>query len=194
MLWLLAPLAVAILISGLDDLAVDIAWAVEWVHRKLRPRASMFPPGPRQLEAAPLHRIAILLPLWQEAEVIARMLEHNFAAIRYPDYHIFAGAYPNDPATQAAVRTVAQRFANIHLVLCPHDGPTSKADCLNWIYQHICLYEEQNGVVFEVIVTHDAEDLIHPEELRWINAYATHFGFIQIPVLALATPFWSFTH
>jgi adsorption protein B len=36
--------------------------------------------------------------------------------------------------------------------------------------------------------------LIHPEELRWINAYATRFDFIQVPVLALATPFWSFTH
>ncbi len=78
--------------------------------------------------------------------------------------------------------------------MCPHDGPTSKADCLNWIYQHVGLYEEQNGIAFDIIVTHDAEDLIHPEELRWINAYATHFDFIQIPVLALATPFWSFTH
>jgi adsorption protein B len=78
--------------------------------------------------------------------------------------------------------------------VCPHDGPTSKADCLNWIYQHVGLYEEQNDIAFEVIVTHDAEDLIHPEELRWINAYAERFDYIQIPVLALATPFWSLTH
>ncbi len=45
-----------------------------------------------------------------------------------------------------------------------------------------------------MIVTHDAEDLIHPEELRWINYYSARFDFIQTPVLALPTPFWEFTH
>ena len=39
-----------------------------------------------------------------------------------------------------------------------------------------------------MIVTHDAEDLIHPEELRWINYYAGRFDFIQTPVLPLPTP------
>jgi len=194
MLWALAPLALAILISGLDDLAIDIAWAAAWMTRKVRRQAPLFPPGPRQLDSAPVHRIAVVLPLWHEHDVIARMIEHNIASIRYPDYHIFAGAYPNDAATQAAVRSVCERFANVHLVLCPHDGPTSKADCLNWIYQHLCLYEEQNQERFDVLVTHDAEDLIHPEELRWINFYSTRYDFIQTPVLALATPLLALTH
>jgi adsorption protein B len=194
MLWALAPLAAAILVSGLDDLAIDIAWAAAWLKRKVRRQAPLFPPGPRQLDSAPVHRIAIVLPLWREHDVIARMIEHNIAAIRYPNYHIFAGAYPNDAATQAAVRGVCERFANVHLVLCPHDGPTSKADCLNWIYQHLCLYEEQNQERFDVVVTHDAEDLIHPEELRWINFYSTRYDFIQTPVLALATPLRALTH
>jgi adsorption protein B len=122
------------------------------------------------------------------------MLEHNLAAIRYPSYHIFAGIYANDALTEEAVASISERFSNVHLAVCPHDGPTSKADCLNWIYQHVGLYEEQNNIAFDIIVTHDAEDLIHPEELRWINAYAERFDFIQIPVLALATPFWSLTH
>ena len=43
-------------------------------------------------------------------------------------------------------------------------------------------------------MTHDAEDLIHPEELRWINYYAARFDFIQTPVLALRTPFFALTH
>ncbi len=47
----------------------------------------MFPPGPRQLESAPQRTIAILVPLWHEHDVIARMLEHNLASIRYSDYH-----------------------------------------------------------------------------------------------------------
>ncbi len=136
----------------------------------------------------------MLVPLWHEHAVIGKMLEHNFASIRYSDYHIFAGCYPNDALTQEAVQAAAARFPNVHLALCPHDGPTSKADCLNWVFQHLLLEEESRGELFEVIVTHDAEDLIHPEELRWINYYSGRFDFIQTPVLALPTPFREFTH
>jgi len=191
---LLAPLAAALLASALDDLAVDAAWCAAWLHRKLRPRASLFPPGPLQLDSAPRLRIAIVVPLWQEHEVIGRMLEHNAASIRYPGYHIFCGAYPNDARTQAAVRSAAEKLPRIHLVLCPHDGPTSKADCLNWIFQHIGLYEERCQTRFDVIVMHDAEDIIHPDELRWINYYAARYDFIQTPVLPLAAPLRNFTH
>jgi adsorption protein B len=190
----LVPLAIAILLSGLDDLTIDAAWAFSWLRGKWNPEARMFPPGPRQLESAPQRSIAILVPLWREQDVIAQMLEHNVASIRYSGYHFFAGAYPNDDLTQHAVRSVAERFPNVHLALCPHDGPTSKADCLNWIYQRLILYEEETGERFDIIVTHDAEDLIHPEELRWINYYAARFDFIQTPVLALRTPFFAWTH
>ena len=193
-LCMLAPLAIAILISGLDDLVIDIAWAAAWIRNRFRPEADMFPPGPRQLESAPLRRIAIIVPLWHEHEVIARMIEHNLATIRYPDYHIFAGTYPNDELTQDAIRSVADRFPTVHLVLCPHDGPTSKADCLNWIYQHLGLYEQHSGERFDVVVTHDAEDLIHPDELRWINFYSARYDFVQTPVLALQTPLLAITH
>lgn len=191
---ILAPLAAAILISGLDDLVVDLAWAWNWLKSALRPAASLFPPGPRQLENAPRQRIAIFVPLWHEHQVIGQMLEHNLAAIRYPDYHFFAGCYPNDVETQEAVQAVARRFPQVHLALCPHPGPTSKADCLNWIYQHLLLLEESSGEVFDIVMLHDAEDLIHPEELRWTNYYAARYDFVQTPVLALATPLRKLTH
>jgi adsorption protein B len=191
---ILAPLSGAILVSGLDDLVVDVAWAWTWLKSALRPAASLFPPGPLQLENAPRQRIAIFVPLWREDKVIGRMLEHNLAAIRYPDYHFFAGCYPNDTDTQEAVRTVAKGFSQVHLALCPHAGPTSKADCLNWIYQHLLQFEESRGQIFDVVVIHDAEDLIHPEELSWINYYAARYDFVQTPVLALATPLREVIH
>ncbi len=186
-IWSLVPLALIFILSGLDDLAIDIAWLVAWLRS--RPRRKQLP-DPQ----APERPIAILVPLWKEHGVIARMLEHNLASLRYTNYHVFAGTYPNDDPTTAAVQAAAARFANVHPALCPHDGPTSKADCLNWIYQHVGLFEERTGERFELIVTHDAEDLIHPEELRWMNAYADRYDFIQIPVLALATPFAALTH
>ena len=122
------------------------------------------------------------------------MLEHNFASIRYRDYYIFAGCYPNDTLTQAAVRAAAARLPNVRMAVCPHDGPTSKADCLNWTFQHLLLEEETCGERFDVIVTHDAEDLIHPEELRWINFYTGRFDFVQTPVLPLPTPLRKLMH
>ena len=152
------------------------------------------PPGRRQLESAPRRKIAILVPLWHEHAVIADMLQHNIAAIRYPDYDIFAGCYPNDDQTQEAVRSVASRFPNVHMALCPHDGPTSKGDCLNWIYQHILLFEDQHNERFDLILTHDAEDMIHPDELRWINFYSGRYDFIQTPVLPMATPLREMIH
>jgi bacteriophage N4 adsorption protein B len=189
-LWALAPLAIILLISGLDDLEIDLAWIYAW----LSGRFTEFLPGEWRRNLAPTRRIAIFVPLWQEHAVVGQMLEHNLAAIRYPDYHIFAGAYPNDRLTQDAIRAVADRFPNVHLALCPHDGPTSKADCLNWIYQHVELYEEQTSERFDIVVTHDAEDLIHPDELQWINFYASRYDFIQIPVLAVTAPHTSLTY
>ena len=195
MLWMLAPLSLAVLASSLDDLAVDVFWAYEWLRSKFSPAANLFPPGERQLNCAPQRRIAILIPLWREHKVIRNMLEHNLAAIRYDAYDIIAGVYPNDPETQQAVRAVSKRFANVHLAVCPHDGPTSKADCLNWAFQRMLLLEERAaGNRFEVVIIHDAEDLIHADELRWINYYSARFDFIQTPVLPLATPLLALTH
>ena len=85
-------------------------------------------------------------------------------------------------------------FPNVHLSVCPHDGPTSKADCLNWIYQRMLLHEEQTGVRFDMVLTHDAEDLMDPDALRWINYYAQWNDFVQIPVLALPTPLRELSH
>ena len=56
------------------------------------------------------------------------MVEHNAAAINYENYHFFIGAYPNDDPTLDAVRDLESRFPQVHLAVCPHNGPTSKAD------------------------------------------------------------------
>jgi adsorption protein B len=122
------------------------------------------------------------------------MIEHNIAATRYGNYHFFVGAYPNDDATLDAVRDLETRFAHVHLAVCPHDGPTSKADCLNWIYQRMLLYEEHHTERFELVATHDAEDLIHPEALKNINEYSYEYDMIQVPVLPLPAGFPSIVH
>jgi bacteriophage N4 adsorption protein B len=43
--------------------------------------------------------------------------------------------------------------------VCPKDGPTNKAGCLNWVYAGIKHFEKENGITFEIFVMNDSEDL-----------------------------------
>ena len=176
-------LAIYIFLSGLDDLVFDLLWLFR------REGRSAPPPVPAREK-----RIAVFVPLWQEAEVIERMLEHNLAAIRYTKYEFFVGVYPNDEATKAAVRRVAARHARVHTAEVPHDGPTSKADCLNWIYQRLLEWEMRSGLRAEIVVIHDAEDLIHPDSFARFSRWIGEAGMLQEPVLALPTPAGELTH
>jgi adsorption protein B len=56
------------------------------------------------------------------------------------------------------------------------------------------LLEEERGYRFDMVLTHDAEDLIDPDALRWINYYGQEHDMVQIPVLALPTPFREISH
>jgi bacteriophage N4 adsorption protein B len=186
----LFPAALAVLISGLDDLTLNVICLWAWARGKSLPK-----PSASTVEK----HIAVFVPLWHEFQVIAGMVEHNVAAIDYDNYHFFIGAYPNDEATLSAVRELEARFPHVHLAVCPHDGPTSKADCLNWIYQRMLLFEEHHSeehqqAHFDIVVTHDAEDLIHPEAFSRINAYSDQFDMVQIPVLPLPTPLRDWVH
>jgi adsorption protein B len=184
----LFPAALAILISGLDDMALNVLCLRTWMWRGNQTRHDY------DDHTRPEKRIAVFVPLWHEHRVIGGMVDHNVAAINYDNYHFFIGAYPNDEPTLDAVRQLESRFPNVHLAVCPHDGPTSKADCLNWIYQRMLLFEEHHGGEFEIVITHDAEDLIHPESFSVTNAYADDYEMIQIPVLPLPTRFRNLLH
>lgn len=200
----LAPLAVWVVLSGLDDGIIAVAAAIAWIrmgisrergtHDSKRFKFGWSTPNDEDLAAAPARHMAVFVAAWREHRVIQNMLDHNVTRLRYPRFDLFVGAYPNDSRTLAAVREAMKRHPNVHLAVCPHDGPTSKADCLNWIYQRMILYEEEHGVQFDIIVTHDAEDIIDPDALLWINYYAQSHDMIQIPVLALPTPLREITH
>lgn len=177
-------LAVWILLSGLDDLFVLLVFL----------RCAFRPAPPVTLNPLIETSIAVFVPCWLEDRVIGDMVEHNISAIRYSNYAFFLGVYPNDEPTVDAVRRLESCHARVHVSLCPHDGPTSKADCLNWIYQRMLLYEEEHDARFDLILTHDAEDLIHPEALAEANRHAASYDFIQLPVLPLPTRFPGLTH
>jgi len=183
----LVPLALWILISGLDDLFISLAFALT--------RRQPFPwPAESDLDQAPERRIAILVPLWREHRVIGQMLEHNLAAIRYSAYDIFVGVYPNDDATARVVEEAARSHPRVHLVVGPHDGPTSKGDCLNWVYRGVGRHEALHGIHYDIVMTHDAEDLAHPDSLRLVNWFSRDYAMVQVPVLPLPTAAGELTH
>ena len=191
---LLIPLAIWVLINGLDDLIIDVAALYGYLRQHFATHLNQATPSEEQLDAAPPLLMAVFVALWKEHKVIRKMIENNVTKLRYQRFEFFVGAYPNDAPTLAAIREAMTQFPNVHLSVCPHDGPTSKADCLNWIYQRMLLHEEEHGVRFDMILTHDAEDLMDPDALRWINYYAQWNDFVQIPVLALSTPVLELTH
>jgi adsorption protein B len=143
---------------------------------------------------APEPAIAILVPCWQEAGVIERMLDTNLTAIDYSNYEVWLGVYPNDPETIARVAAAQERFPRIRYVVCPRPGPTTKADCLNAVYAELCAHESAAGRRYEIVMQHDAEDLIHPRALREIREACMRFDMVQAPVFPLRTPLHWFTH
>jgi hypothetical protein len=140
-------------------------------------------------------RIAVYVPCWRESAVIGNMVRHNLATVKYSNFDIFLGVYPNDEPTIDAVTELSRTFRNVHVAVCPHPGPTSKADCLNWIYHRMASVEQAaGGQRFDTIVLHDAEDVIHPEALDVINRARARYSMVQIPVLPLPTPLSDITH
>ncbi len=179
------PVCWAILLNGVDDLFIDLNYYLRGLYREERRRITV-----EDLKAVEQKRIAIIVPAWQEAAVIQQMLENNLQTLDYDPtrYDIFVGTYRNDEETQERVESVARRVANVHKVVTPHDGPTSKADCLNWVYQGLQLVEERRGQRFDILLMHDAEDIIHPLALRLYNYLIPDHDFVQTPVLPLETP------
>jgi bacteriophage N4 adsorption protein B len=188
---LLAALAVLLLASGADDLVPVLICL--W-HRVGHANQTVAEPRPQGSGIPEERRIAIFVPCWKESGVIGSMIRHNIAAITYRNYDFFLGVYPNDKPTMDVVQQLASTFRNVHVAACPHPGPTSKADCLNWIYQRMLLFEAEHSVRFDTVVLHDAEDIIHPEALDVINRERTRYAMVQVPVLPVATPAYEFTH
>ena len=55
------------------------------------------------------------------------------------------------------------------MIVCPHPGPTNKADCLNWVFQGMLVAEQEKDIRYEIVVLHDSEDIVHPLELKLFN-------------------------
>ncbi len=190
---ILIVVAVIFFISGLDDLFIDVYYGLRALYRRLFVLPRYAPLTEEQLLTPPEQPIAVMIPAWQEAPVIRRMLENTIQTFKYSNYHIFVGTYPNDPETQSEVELVREKYDHVHRIVCPKDGPTNKADCLNWVYQGIRAFEHDNNMTFEIFVMEDAEDIVHPLALKLFNYLIPRKDMVQIPVIAYECGWLDFT-
>ena len=180
--------AVGLLFGGIDDFFIDLYYWGRELYRKLFKRSKIRNVTQHDMDAVPEKWIAFLIPVWQEHAVIEQMLANSLQSLDYENYDLFVGTYPNDEATRLSVAQAGERDSRIQTVVCPHDGPTNKADCLNWIYQGVLLAERQKGIHYEIFVLHDAEDVVHPLELKLFNYLIPRKDMVQLPVIPLEMP------
>ena len=114
------------------------------------------------------------------------MLRSTLNRLDYDNYRIFVGHYRNDPATAGAIASVSDD--RIIAVEVEADGPTTKADCLNHLYDALIAFELDSRTSAKAIVLHDAEDVVHRYELRIFDGLIDRAAVIQLPVLPLVDP------
>ncbi|CAB3876485.1 type II secretion system protein E [Achromobacter xylosoxidans] len=180
-----AVVGVIILLSSLDDLFIDGWYWVRELRRRLTVKRRYAPLTAEQLRAKEEQPLAIMVPAWLEYDVIASMLETMVSTLEYKNYMIFAGTYQNDERTIKEVERMRRRYRQLVRVEVPHDGPTCKADCLNWIVQAIFAQDAKQPVPFAGVILHDSEDVLHPLELKYYNYLLPRIDFIQLPVTSL---------
>lgn len=174
--------ATGFLVLGLSDLAVDLIWVALRLRRLRGAGGSVddLPPPERP------GLLAVFVPAWDEAAVIGPMLSGAVAAWGEGDWRLYVGTYPNDPATRAAADAV--RHPRVRVVTGSAPGPTTKADCLNRLWRALLTDEAADGRRAKAVVLHDAEDVVHPDELRLFDGLVERFDLVQLPVLPLIDP------
>ena len=175
------------LLFAVNDVLVDLIYFARRGWRRL----TIYTRYPRSFASYFVFKkdpgfVAILVPAWDEAAVIASMLKATLERLDYDHYRIFVGHYRNDPATAAAIASVADE--RVEPVLVDADGPTTKADCLNHLYDALVAYELETDRQAKAVVLHDAEDVVHPYELRIFDGLIDRAAVVQLPVLPLPDP------
>jgi adsorption protein B len=127
--------------------------------------------------------MVVLIPAWDESAVIGPMLRATLDRFDHPDFTLLVGHYRNDPATALAIKAVSD--PRVIAVEVPADGPTTKADCLNHLYAFLVRHEAATKRRAKALVLHDAEDLVHPLELRLFDRLVEKAGVVQLPVVPL---------
>ena len=168
------------LLGSLDELIVDglYVWA------RLTGRA-----GTRAIDrdAMPDEELsgmaAVFIPTWREENVIGATVAHALAVWPQQELRIYVGCYANDRATPMAVAMSSMGDPRLKVVILEQEGPTTKADCLNGLYAALERDERDQGIEFNMVILHDAEDMVDPAALGVLDLVMEDADFVQLPVV-----------
>lgn len=174
-------LALLYILMGFDDFIWDIISLFYKNNRK------DFFLNMQEINASPYKLLAVIIGAWREDNVIEDVIDNFLTSTIYPKsmYHIFIGVYPNDLATIEAVTRLEARYLNVHMIINEKAGPTSKAQNINHILKQILQFEIDRSWSFSSYTIHDAEDVVHPYELKITNTLIMRYPALQFPVFPL---------
>lgn len=173
------------LVGAVDELAVDIAWL--WLRFTGRTRTLVM--RTQDLPNVELSgRAAVMIPAWQEHQVIGHTIAHALSAWPQADMRLYVGCYANDPRTVQAAFEAAGGDPRLRIVVHEVQGPTDKADCLNRLYAAMARDEQRSSIRAHMVLLHDAEDMVDPAALPLLDRAIERAEFVQLPVLPLPQP------
>lgn len=172
--------ALSYLFFGLDDLFIDIIA----YFRGLFPR-TIASDSLENLKKNKQKKIAVMVPAWNEGNIIKRMLVGNLNNIDYENIFFFIGCYPNDPDTIKEVQKVGEIDKRVVPVINYKEGPTTKGQILNFVVKSIFEFEKAHNMHFDVFLMQDSEDLIHSLTPALVNKLVDKYSYIQVPVFSL---------
>lgn len=188
------------LIGAVDDIAVDGIWLwLKATGKAATPRINRSDMAERPLNGP----VAVFVPAWSEASVLADTIRHMLTVWRHRDLRLYVGCYGNDPATIAAAMQAASDLCRqadprdsggpggdrLRIVIHDRPGPSTKADCLNRLHRALRDDERRSGRLFSCVVFHDAEDMVDPAGLALLDeAIADGADFAQLPVEPMPQP------
>jgi glycosyltransferase XagB len=150
-------------VLALTAVATTSLW---WTLHAWRTPASLAATGFATSDAEPRHWFSLIVPARHEEAVLERTLE-RLASSHHPNLEVLAVVGDDDPDTRAVAEETAARHPDRISVLVDSSQPKSKPKSLNTALPHC------RGTVTAVF---DAEDEVHPDLLRHVDARFTDTG------------------
>jgi cellulose synthase/poly-beta-1,6-N-acetylglucosamine synthase-like glycosyltransferase len=148
---------------ALTAVAATTLW---WMLHAWRTPASLAATGFATSDSPPEHSFSLIVPARHEQAVLGATLE-RLAASHHPSFEVLAVVGDDDPDTRAVAEETAARHPDRIRVLVDESQPKNKPKALNTALP-AC-----RGTVTAVF---DAEDEVHPELLRHVDARFTDTG------------------
>jgi len=166
--------SVFFLLGFVDDFCIDLCWL--WL--KITGRGKTKALDSEEMALSPLAGdAAVFIPAWSESAVIGDTIAHTLAAWPQERLRLYVGIYKNDPETLEAATRAAGGDPRLRLVVFDRDGPSTKADCLNRLYEALQIDERRYQRLARMVV--------FPAALAVLDRGIEEADFVQLPVLPL---------